>query len=312
MKSEHLSDRQLMIYTMQEMTETEKKSMDLHLKSCEQCRKRVAHYDGLHALLKDDSLYCPPNDLLMHCRNRLKLQTARRNPLNRIEEQIRRILNLIPNQIETRKLVFAFSMILLGILIGRYGFSNRNNLSEKLFHEMVAGDVPVSQMEVLPASQVRFYAMEKTSVNGSFDDSDVQQLLANTLMYDSRDNLRFRTLDMIQNASQGETLEPALLYALQHDRNPGLRLRAIKILKDFPINPTMKNILIRILYQERNPAVRYKVAEKLSESEDPAIRPMLESQAKYDPTIRNYLAGHPQSSTIAVEKIDDHEEGARQ
>ena len=104
---------------------------------------------------------------------------------------------------------------------------------------------PAGSVQVIPSSstpgqvEFRFRQQNETTVEGSVHDPQVQTALAYALMNEEKENLRIRTMDLIQPVSQNETVEGALLHTLTEDPNPGMRYRAIKLLQQLPLNSKM-------------------------------------------------------------------------
>ncbi|MBN2105216.1 HEAT repeat domain-containing protein [bacterium] len=306
MSNPHINEEQLFLYLIHELSFQEMADIEYHLDRCDECRIRSMQMKQWLGLFHQESLYHTENESLIRARNRFKALLGKQAAKKRTQF-FEAILSRIPSRIETKRLVTAMCFLIAGIFVGHYfwpiGFraSNRALLTE--LASASAGSFRIIPSETHPDRiEIRFLNQNEKRIQGEIQDPDIQTLLAYALMTDERDNLRLRSMDMIQTVSHNETVEEALLHTLANDPNPGLRYRAIKLLKHFPINDKMKSLLIRVLFQDTNPGIRIQVTEKLIQSNDPEIQSILEKRAEKDEYIQYVLDAEKSRQALNVRR----------
>jgi hypothetical protein len=294
MLKQHPTEEHLFSYVMEELSLSEMADIESHLENCPGCQKQIEQLETWRRVFSDESHYDPEPDSLIRSRNRFEVLLQQR-PVKKRKSRIWEKLGLIiPSHIETRQLATAVLFMAVGIFAGRMLWPEKPSQPAAdllgMLRSAPAGSVQVIPSAVNPGQvEFRFRQLNETAYEGSVHDPQIQTALAYALMNEEKENLRLRTLDLIQPVSQNDTVEGALLHTLTDDPNPGMRYRAIKLLQQLPLNSKMKELLIRVLFQESNPGVRMLVAEKLLNSTDPEVRPILEQRAEKDEYIQYVL-----------------------
>jgi len=293
MSTEHLSENKIMAYLMEEASLQDITDIELHLENCEACRNQVRDTERMIRLFHEDTLFDSEENALIRARNRLENRLHAGRARKHDGGFFQRLFAAIPSHIETRQLAAAVLFTVIGIFIGHhfhppFQTGNRTDLLSAL------KDAPAGTVRVIPSGtdqdvQFHFRNTEESTYRGRISDPEIQTALAYTLLSSNEENLRIRSMDLIQTVSHNETVESALLHTLINDPNPGMRYRAIKLLSRLPINSNMKNLLVRVLFRESNPGVRMQAAEKLLQSQDPDVLPILEQRAKKDEYIQYVL-----------------------
>lgn len=304
MSKKHIPEEQLFNYIMNDLPLEKCADIENHLELCTECRNHKTRMTRYLQLLKNESIYEADEDALIRSRNRLatKMEISTKK-LSKWHPN--RILSKIPSHIETRRLVWAAIIFTGGLCIGRFFWPvsvNRSN-SDLLatLSSTPAENYRIIQSSTNPAEvEVYLKSIEEQTLRANINDPDIQTALAYALLNEKNDNSRFQTMDLIRFVSQNETVEAALLETLANDPNPGLRYRAIKLLKHFPLNEKMKNLLIRVLFQDTNPGVRIQVTEKLIQSNDPDVMPLLKKRAEKDEYVQYVLDAADTKQALSI------------
>ena len=304
MLKQHPTEESLFAYVMEELSLSEMADIESHLDNCSHCQEQIKQLQRWQQIFSDESHYDPEADSLIRSRNRFEV-FIQQKPVNKRKFVFWKNLGqLIPSHIETRRFAAAVLFMALGLFAGRTLWPEKPRSSPDLLS--LLRSAPAGSVQVIPSAstpgqvEFRFRLLNETTVEGSVHDPEVQTALAYALMNEEKENLRIRTMDLIQPVSQNETVEGALLHTLTDDPNPGMRYRAIKLLQQLPLNSKMKELLIRVLFQESNPGVRMLVAEKLLNSKDPQVRPILEQRAEKDEYVQYVLDAENARERVSV------------
>ncbi|MFC1569738.1 HEAT repeat domain-containing protein [bacterium] len=305
MLNQHIIQERFLAYLMNELSFEEMAEIESHIEQCQDCRIHCGEMEKWINLISQDEVFEIDKESLIRARNRFA-GTFQEQALKKLKKGFwNSIIRYIPSHIETKRLAMAMAIFIGGLFLGRYVWPT--------FYGTPTQDIlaalqtsPSGTYQIIPSvtdpDQVEFRLrnyQEKT-FQGNIQDPEIQTALAYTLMTEERDNVRLRTMDMIQSVSQNETLETALLHTLINDPNPGMRYRAIKLLSQLPINSNMKNLLVRVLVRESNPGVRMQAAEKLLQSQDPDVIPILEQRAKKDEYVQYVLESANTRQALSV------------
>jgi hypothetical protein len=307
MLKQHPTEEHLFSYLMEELSLSEMADIESHLENCPDCQKQMEQLEAWRQIFSNESHYDPEPDSLIRSRNRFEVFMQQRPVKKRKSRFWEKLGLLIPSHIETRQLATAILFMVLGVFAGRTLWPERPAQPAADLLSMLRS-APAGSIQVIPSAvnpgqvEFRFRQLNETAYEGSVHDPQIQTALAYALVNEEKENVRMRTLDLIQPVSQNETVESALLHTLTNDPNPGMRYRAIKLLLQLPLNSKMKELLIRALFQESNPGVRMLVAEKLLNSADPEVRPILEQRAEKDEYIQYVLDAENAREVVSVNR----------
>lgn len=274
----------LPLFDSTELTAIEKRQIDDHLTSCQNCRETLAAMRALHADLKRADTFEPEaammTDLRHGLRRRLRQESLRPN----WQEKLGNLLfgNLRP----VVQLGFTAALLLVGIIIGRQFFSPTApapqldmlgyltpgkpiTIPSGYLAPSVGNVQTISIDPVTKEVQVQYSIVNDIQVRGNVDNPLIRQALSYALYSEDQPSLRLRAVKALGEtyvatpSAHDEEITEALVHALENDNNAGVRLKAAQVLKQLPLNALVKNTLIRALMRDENSAVRIEAIEAL-------------------------------------------------
>ena len=218
--------------------------------------------------------------------------------------------DVITIRIPVRQVAMAAIVFIIGLTIGRvtFKYNTREDLSSREAIRSLQSAVPIGQFELVPSAEnpddveIRFQTIQERRLIGSLQDPEVQFALSYALVNAPQDNIRLKSLGLLQPSSDDESVHRALIHAVEKDENPGVRLKALKLLKTLPVSEGIKNILISSLFQDPNAGIRVEAAKTLSGLEDPTVLPLLEKKAGEDDYIRALIAKISENKPVSLSR----------
>jgi hypothetical protein len=186
--------------------------------------------------------------------------------------------------------VVAFSMLLLGLLIGRFAFVSPVEFPGEAPPFMVAspaalersyiaenvltGDTQIRDLKVKPLDpasglvQVDFRATRDFQIQGSPSDDLVGPLLAWAVKNEANSGARLQSVEELSRATAlSSEAREALAYALVNDQNEGVRLKALEALGNAPRDDLTEQAFLSALLKDPNPAVRIRAIDMILSDE---------------------------------------------
>ncbi len=310
MKPNHTSRRQLLLYLLGELAPGEKKAVKEHLSTCHQCQKLMEEEKRLLTIFKNQSQPQPSEMLLEKCRMHLRERIREESIVKTRGRFWTTIWEHIPSQIPTKQLVTATVVFLFGLVLGRllpYHKTDRSLSSQEAIRALQSS-MPIGHFRVVPSSErpnqveIHFSTVQENVLRGNLQDSNIRYALSYALVKEPSDNIRLKTIGLLEEAPEDELVQKALIHTLKNDENPGVRLKAIKVLKTLPVNESIKRILISTLFKDSNAGVRKEVTDALNRMTDPKIRSILQNKAKEDKYIQALISSTKKEGPVSLRR----------
>lgn len=254
-----------------ELFENEKRELEQHLATCEDCRRERNIIDRLWLLLAEYQILIPTERMIEEARQELAglMRARRRARWNFWWEGWRggflRPAVAIP--------VSAVATLAIGLFIGYVLFPQPETATIPL-DQNIESLVPVER-EATQIADVQFIDSESKDgeiefsfnfitpmrVRGNIEDPMIQKLLTHAIVNENNAGVRLRSLNALARQVNTE-IEPddaimaALIKALESDPNTGVRKEALNLLQKFPADPLIKEALLNALSKDENAGIR--------------------------------------------------------
>jgi hypothetical protein len=301
MKTIHVKEHDLLLYSLDELAPEKHEAIRSHLTTCTECRKALEELRQWHSAVSRIGLPRPEEAALKRSRNLVALAIEEKQPA----PETGRLISA--NRTIFRKLVqpaAALALLVLGIFIGK-GIDSRGTLDKSL--HSIENAVPVSQFHVFPRAEqegrieIHFQSMQQNIISGEVDDPEILVALSYMLVNEPRDNIRLKAVDLLKRYSTNSGVQNALLHALGNDPNTGIRFKAVQILTELPLTGRIKESIISALFNDTNQRVRMEAALALSRDPNPENLAILKRHARDDDYTRAMLLKHD-TGPLAVER----------
>ena len=310
MERHHILYDRLVLYLLDELPSREKKTVENHIRTCPHCQglleREKRFFDKMRNLPQEQ----PNENLLQECRRRLRRQ-LRDEAIAKAKKRLwLHIGETITLRIPVKQFAAVALIFLLGLTLGRYfprGGVNDAMSSREAIHALHTA-VPIGNFEVVSLAdksnevEIRFRTLQERRMVGNLRDPDIQFALSYALVNAPRDNIRLKSVELLEPSTQDETVNRALIHALEKDENPGVRLKAIKLLNALPVSESTKKILVSALFYDPNAGIRIQAARALSRIDDPELLPILEKKASEDDYIRTLISKMSDNNSISLSR----------
>lgn len=258
-----------------------------HLAVCETCQSRKEEIDKTFALLTVREPVTPKQTALSQAREmlRARIQSEGKPKITLVvRDWIRDFL--VGLSAPRWQPALAFSMLILGLLIGRSAFfpsplelaesqsllfTNPEALERQYITDRILdktsqiSDLRIKSLE--PESgfvQVNFRGTRDYQLQGNADDEIIRELMAWAIKNEENSGARLQSVQNLAKASAlSNEARAALAYALTNDQNDGVRLRALEALAGTPQDPLTEQAILGALLKDPNPAVRIHAIDML-------------------------------------------------
>jgi len=287
MRSKHPTQKQIMLYALNEADPGWEKPMERHLKQCSQCRNLLKQNTKMAELC---SLYKKelPAGSLIRVRNRLSASLV---STVQTGDKPGRVTGAWFLPYPALQAAAAVVLLALGVLIGRFGLPPSTPLTS-----LDPSSPPglAALLEIVPAAdnnevRIQYQTLVNHRLAGDDTRKDIVRLLCYALLHDSRDQVRLTALERLEKSVNREMVQEALVGAVRKDINPGVRLKAIRLLRTRKTDESLKSLYLYALFQDGNSGVRMEALHALLELNDPDIRPILEKKAAENEYIHSLL-----------------------
>ena len=300
MKRTHITEKNLLLYALNDLSEGEKEKIGRHLSGCAECRKVLEAISGWHSVVNRIEKPRPDQASLKRLRNKVALALEKgqsvparsRRPVKRVHFE------------KLLRPAAALAILLLGIFIGRT-MNSSGRIDTPL--RSIENAVPVSRFNVFPETnrggriEIHFQSMQENIISGEINDPEILVALSYMLVNEPRDNIRLKTIDLLKQYVKNSGVQNALLHALDNDPNTGIRLKAIQILKSLPLSGKIKESIVSALFNDKNQRVRMEAALALGRDPDPENLAILKRHARDDEFTRAMLL-KVDAGTLAIER----------
>ena len=293
----HIPNRSLLLFLLEDVTPEEKKRIKDHLHGCAICRKSLRTEKHFLHLIQTSRRVELSEVSMENVRLRLK-QSLREGSSRRVRTSFWDWIRL---PVTSTRPVFQLATVLivftLGLILGQNIAPGRSS-SKALAREAVQllnSYLPVGNLSILPSDRspghvkIQFSAVKQLSLEGSVNDPDIQYILSYALVNESQDNIRLKTVNLLEEFSDDEIIQDALIHALKNDTNPGVRLKAIRILRRLPVSKTIQKILFYAFFKDTNTGIRTEAAQALNMMDDPKVQSILARKADEDEYMKSLL-----------------------
>lgn len=286
-----------------ELSADERKELEEHLKSCQQCRKE---WQEVHEFIRkmNKKIEIEPSDaLLVQNRNLLRERLKIKSSFPLIGRWIGQIIGFFqyrPQQI--LRFSVGLALILIGFFVGRFLMPTGKSVDlEKLFLANYYGSgiqklasTEISDPKIINFQTVKyspnvdqveicFNMLNQVALRGTLYDAPIRDLLTYAVRNTDHPGIRLQSVKALGSRYlEDEDVQNSLIHVLEHDENAGMRLKAIKILKQMPLSQQIKNSLIKILFKDLNPSIRMEAVDALSKWPEKDIQPTLINAARED------------------------------
>jgi len=293
-QSDHL-EQQIPLYLYGELEKVKKEEFEVHLDSCEHCRKQLEETRALHNTLGKKASFEPSEPLMSKLRSGLRERLRDERQAEFKQSWWERFSEIIAERSGGIQLAGALAFLIVGILIGRVAFlpAITGTQLERKFAAEVQEESSLPFMTSVDLIQydpksgnitVRYKSIQDVSLRGNVEDPSIRKLLVHAIRTEEHPGRRLTAVRASGAKSfSDEELEDALIYAMQNDEIDGVRLKAAKVLTNLPINEKIKRAFIRALLKDTNSAIRIEALNALSGIKDEAdIRPIFRDASQDD------------------------------
>ena len=247
-----------------ELSEEERRELQQHVSTCEECRKELEGTKKLHTLLA--RVPAPEAEEALLREARLQFSSALRAERQRFQLWDR-LKGLFTLPVVTRPAIgFAIvALLVLGFIGGRLVPAGSSTAPDM--------DAVLTSGEEIRVTNIRFIrngasgediellfdAVRSVRLRGSLDNPATQRVLAYALLNGDNAGVRLRAAGSITATTVTpleREIKAALLLALKTDQNDGVRKEALQALLRYPADREVRDGLLYVLLNDVNPGLR--------------------------------------------------------
>lgn len=266
---------QIVLSLYEELQDSEKITLAVHLEACGDCRKVVEENQGFHTILAEDTpAWELPSELLIASRRALA------DELDRIEKK--RSWWSIPTfsvVFTPMRMLESAALVTMGLALGVY-VSNQQTPAGPAGSEaarlesVVASSIPqngrVSNVRIVNANAnngtVEFAGdvVQPLRFSGRMEDETTQRLLFSAVQDSMNPGSRMQAVEVLARKSAEPSVKGVLIHALLNDGSLGVRLKALEGLKPFAGEDDVRAAFMQALMSDPNDGVRVAVVDALA------------------------------------------------
>ena len=277
----------LVFYVCEEVSEKERKQIDVHLAACETCSAQLGEERELQETMV--AAWQPADEidssgiLLAQCRSELAeaLDDLSAPPV----QEHWRPFGWLRRWMALRPAWSGAVLVLFGILIGTQAIpllrnNNRDNANSQAvnvipklrFSQDQLAKMNFAGINISPASgsapgtvQLQLSAEQPLEISGSVDDSDMRQVLTYVVENGDRFDagVRLDCLEALRAGVRDQEVRRALMSAARKDQNPAVRMKALESLRGAAADDAVRQALLDALEHDTNPGVRVEAVNVL-------------------------------------------------
>jgi hypothetical protein len=285
----------LTFYLYDELEAGERAAVAAHLESCAACAAALRELERMRAVLDQRPRREPTPELLVRSREALD------EALDREAESWRALVRswfIVPPGVSALRATAALTILVLGFSLGWTlrtrapaaptgdGSGPAPWVGSDLSNMRISGIsqvTPADRQTGAGAVRITLDAQRRVTLEGSFDDPRIREVLLYAVKNYDNPGIRRDTLEVLGQSGDNPTVREALLYALRRDPNPGVRLEAAEALRELDWGPDLRYALLDALREDQNPGVRVAAVNVLVDHADEEVLPVLEQMAAGDP-----------------------------
>jgi anti-sigma factor RsiW len=276
----------LVFYACDEVSEKERKQIEVHIAACAACAAKLAEENDLQrtmvAVLQPADEVDSSGILLSQCRSELAeaLDDLAAPPI----EERWRPFGWVRSWMALRPAWSGALLVLFGIVVGTQllpWMQNNNRDANSQAMNVVAkqpftpdqlAGMTFSGINVSPSSgsgsptvQVHLNAEQPIVLTGNVEDSDMRGVLTYVVQSGERFDagVRLDCLEALKAAARDQQVRKALINAARKDQNPAVRMKALESLRDAASDDTVRQALLDALEHDANPGVRVEAVNVL-------------------------------------------------
>lgn len=287
----HGVEEKLTLYLYDELGAEERAAVQAHLEVCPACAASARELGRLRALLDERPRREPSPTLLVRCREALD------EALDREASSWRALVRswfVVPPGVSALRVSAALTILLVGFSLGWTlrvrtappaaggTASSAPWVGSDLSDLRISGISQVAPDPTTGEVRVTLDAQRRVTLEGSFDDPRIRQVLLYAMKSYDNPGIRRDTLEALRGRGDNPTVREALLYAVRRDPNPGVRLEALEALQGLAWDADLRETLLGTLQEDANPGVRAAVVNLLVDHADAEVLPVLEHLAVND------------------------------
>ncbi|HTR82664.1 MAG TPA: HEAT repeat domain-containing protein [Bacteroidota bacterium] len=266
-----------------ELTPDEEDLLNIHLRSCAECREELAAIKKFTSAIAGHRPVEVTDLMLEEARTQLRKILLERHLRHRaFDTALDAVRDFFVR--EYRFALGGIALTLLGVLVGYSLFSRPEKTEEKpiaVEHPYVQqakqtgtddesftqGNTRTSNVRMMNSNagdgmiEFTFDAVTPMHVRGNINDEKIQKVLARALTTEDNPGVRLRTVSAIASQAHDQqapdpAVKTALISALKGDDNPGVRQEAMRALLRYPFDGEIRDALVYTLMHDKNSGMR--------------------------------------------------------
>ena len=265
-----------------ELSAEEKKSLDMHLRSCAECRSERDASRKLHTAVTRAKKFEVTDQLLMEARQEFRAALRKERSKVSLWQQVNDLIDAVLAPPLKLAVGGAF-MLAVGFFGGYTMFratsGNGGSIAQSMSSntQLTRGESQIANVKFTDSDasdgivEFSFDAVTPVQVKGSPSDPGIQTVLVKALANEDNPGTRLRAVSAITspmvniqfNKAEKEIKE-SLINAMKHDENPAVRKEAMKALLKLPLDDNIKEGLLHVLSKDKNEGMRVEAINALT------------------------------------------------
>lgn len=269
-----------------ELSDTDQRALDAHLKTCDRCQAYQVRLDRFGLVMGQAAPARPGESDLLDARGILWSNLERDRAVNhstvgwmsRFAHGLQRLtIGFLP---QYRTVLGGVLLLFIGLAGGYYlafqgdrtfGFTAPGmDRTDLLNHD----DVAISNVRFVDSDVsdgtlgIRFEAVRPVQIMGPVDDPEIQRVLTYAVLNEQNPGVRLRAVNAVRASERLHSdleIRDALVTALRTDSNAGVRGEAFNALSRYPFDEEIRDAMIYALMFDDNPALRISAINRLQE-----------------------------------------------
>jgi hypothetical protein len=307
---------QIVLSLYEELQDSERGSLELHLEECGECRQVFEANQGFHTVLAEDTpAWELPSDLLIESRRALA------DELDRIETKRSDWKSWwsIPTfsvVLTPMRMLESAALVAMGLALGVYVSNHQapaGGGTDAMLEPNVASAIPqngrVSNVRIVNANgsndTVEFAGdvVQPLRFSGRMEDDTTQRLLFSAVQDSMNPGSRMQAVEVLARKSGEPSVKGVLIHALLNDASLGVRLKALEGLKSFAGEDDVRTAFMQALMNDPNDGVRVGVVDALAPfTNNEAMASRIEEVTRHDDNTYVRLKGQGLIQLVGTHK----------
>jgi hypothetical protein len=267
---QHSQQHLIPLYLYGELEKRERQAFELHIATCEQCRKDLDATRRLHVFLAAVPPPEPADALIQQARMQAQQAIRATSQTPSLTTRIKDLF-AFPALPRPAMAFAAVALLVVGFLGGRLiptssQVAGRSGNADP-FPDLsgITGEgVKVTNVQFVGGAtgedvDMVFDVVKPIRLKGSLDNPAIQKVLAYAMVNGENPGVRLRAVGSIATTTQilpEREVKAALLLALKSDPNDGVRKEALTALLRYPADRSVRDVLLDVLLHDTNPGLR--------------------------------------------------------